>query len=85
MKSLTASSPRWTARATTGLMLVCVLGQMPVQAAEDVPGTPTDNLGPIIVSNDRIKLPHKHRKVVRAPVKPETPATRPQQPVGALR
>lgn len=84
MKSLTPSSC-WSTVAKAGLVLACVLGQMPVHATEEVVVGPANDMGPVIVTNDRVKLPHKHRRVVPAPVKPQTPPSKPQQPVHWLR
>ena len=86
MKSLTPSSPCWSAMAKTGLVLAFVLGQMPVHATEEeVKVGLTDNAGPVIVTNERVKPPHKQRRVVPAPVKPLSPPSKPQQPVLWLR
>ncbi len=86
MKSLTPSSSCWSAMAKTGLVLAFVLGQMPVHAIEEeVKVGIADNAGPVIVTNERVKLPHKHRRVVPAPVKPQSPVSKPQQPVLWLR
>lgn len=86
MKSPTPSSSCWPAMAKAGLVLAFVLGQMPVHAMEEeVKVGLKDNTGPVIVSNDRVKLPHKHRRVVQAPVKPQAPPSKPQQPVLWLR
>ena len=86
MKSLTPSSPCWSAMAKTGLVLAFVLVLMPVNATEEeVKVGLTDNAGPVIVTNERVKLPHKHRRVVPAPVKPLSPPSKPQQPVLWLR
>ena len=87
MKSLTPSSPCWSAMAKTGLVLAFVLGQMPVHATEEeeVKVGLTGNAGPVIVTNERVKLPHKQRRVVPAPVKPLSSPSKPQQPVLWLR
>lgn len=87
MKSSTRSSSCWAAMAKAGLVLAFVLGLMPVHAKEEeeVKVGLADNAGPVIVTNDRVKLPNKHRRVVPAPVKPQTPSSKPQQPVHWLR
>lgn len=87
MKSPTPSSLCWAAMAKAGLVLAFVLGLMPVHAKEEeeVKVGLTDNAGPVIVTNERVKLPHKQRRVVPAPVKPQTPPSKPQQPVHWLR
>ncbi len=86
MKSHTPSSPCWSAIAKAGLVLAFVLGQMPVYAMEEeVKVGSANDMGPVIVTNDRVKLPHKHRRVVQAPVKPQAPSSKPQQPVLWLR
>jgi hypothetical protein len=85
MKSLTPSSC-WSAMAKAGLVLACVLGQMPVHATEEeVVVGPANDMGSVIVTNDRVKLPHKHRRVVQVPVKPPVTPSKPQQPVFWLR
>jgi hypothetical protein len=86
MKSFTPSSSCWATTAKAGLMLAFVLGQMPVHAAKkEATVAPADDMAPVIVSNEPVKLPPKHRKVTLAPVKHETPPSKPQQPVRALR
>jgi hypothetical protein len=85
MKSLVPSSPR-RAAAQAGLVLAFVLGQMPVHAAKpDAAPAPDGDMAPVVVSSDPVKLKHKHRKISRAPAKPEALASKPQQPVRALR
>jgi hypothetical protein len=88
MKSLTSSSSCWSAVAKAGLALACVIGQMPAHATEEeevVMVGPANNMNPVIVTNERVKSPHKHRRVVPAPAKPQTTPSKPQQPVLWLR
>ncbi len=86
MKSHTPSSSCCATMAKAGLVLAFVLGQMPVHAMEEeVKVGHANDMSPVIVTNDRVKLPHKHRRVVQAPVKPQAPASKPQQPVLWLR
>jgi hypothetical protein len=85
MKSLAPSSPR-RAAAQVGLVLAFVLGQMPVHAAtKEAAPAPDGDMAPVVVSDAPVKLKHKHRKISRAPAKPEALASKPQQPVRALR
>lgn len=82
MKSLVLSSPCRAAAAKAGLVLAFVLGQMPVHAVE---AAPEGDAVPVLVSNEPVKLKHKHRKISHAPAKVEVPASKPQQLVRALR
>lgn len=84
MKSLFPSLPCRTAAAPAGLVLAFtfMLGQMPVHAAE---AAPAGDAAPVVVSDAPVTLKHKHRKISRAPAKPEAIASRPQQLVRALR
>ncbi|MBT9475068.1 hypothetical protein [Polaromonas sp.] len=85
MKSLALSSP-CRAAVQAGLVLAFVLGQIPVHAATHAAvAAPEGDTAPVLVSSEPVKLKHKHRKISRAPVKLEAPASKPQQLVRALR
>lgn len=71
-----------------GLTLVLLLSQLPTQAgAQNQPDKPAkpDNPDAVVVSSERVKVPHKHRETKRGQVKPEKFASKPQQMVKSLR
>lgn len=77
----------WKLPANAALALAILAGQIPAHAAApEQPGPPDPNgSGPVIVSPDPVKPPPKHRTLKRAPVKPQTYPSKPQQPVRTLR
>lgn len=87
MTTLTRVASCWKSPAKAALALAILASQMSVQAAAPaVPGPPDPNdSGPVIVSPDPVKPPPKHRTLKRAPVKPQTYPSKPQQPVRTLR
>ena len=85
MTSSVRPSSAWLSPPRLVLTLALLASQMAVHAtAPDVPGPPNDT-GPVIVTTDPPKKPHKHRDVKRAPAKPDTYPSKPQQPVRTLR
>jgi hypothetical protein len=73
-----------------GLAAALLASMLPVQAAGEAALPPAGAVAPddtdkVIVSDDPVKPPQKHRKVIRAPVKPENYPTKPQQRVRILR
>jgi hypothetical protein len=87
MTSLVRSSPAWRSPPKIILALAFLVSQVPVQAAapEPPPQAKPNDSGPVIVSTEPGKIPHKHRETKRGPVKPEKYPTKPQQPVRSLR
>lgn len=86
MTSLVRSSLSWISPTKVVLTLAFLVSQMPVQAASDEPIPPDpNNSGPVIVSPEPGKTPHKHRNVKRGQVKPEAYPTKPQKLVRTLR
>lgn len=77
----------WKSPAKAALALAILASQLPVQAAAPPqPGPPASgDAGPVIVSPDPVKPPPKHRTLKRAPVKPQTYPSKPQQAVRTLR
>lgn len=70
------------------LAMALLIGMMPAQAAPS--GQPDSaasvpDTDKVIVSNDPVKPARKSRKISRAPAKPETYPTKPQQAVRSLR
>lgn len=68
------------------LTLTFVFSQVPAQAAApQVPSPPDNESGPVIVSTEKGKIPHKHREVKRGQVKPEVQLSKPQKLISTLR
>jgi hypothetical protein len=89
MTSLVRPPCAWLSPPRLVLTLALLAGHLAAHAAApDVPGPPDpSDTGPVIVTTDPLKQPHKHRDVKRAPVKPDTDKypSKPQQPVQTLR